>query len=324
MLMAAPASPRDTGLLARIAWHYYRDGKTQEEIGRLLGMSRQRVLRALSQARELGIVQIRVEHPAVSCLELEARLKQVFGLPEAVVVPAPASARPAVGEVGRAAADYLVRIVRPGDVLGTAWGRTVHHVVQHLPRKVVPGLKVVLLLGALAKGPAGMDTFDLAQGVADHLGATCTFVYAPAIVDSAEIRAAIVQDSTIRAALGLARHATKAILGIGDTTDQAALIQAGLLTPAMMAALRARGAAGDILARFFDTHGRPLRSELDDRIIGLDLDALRQIPMKIAVAHGPTKVAAILGALRGRHIDVLITDEGTAAAVLACAGVAAR
>lgn len=167
---AGGAPPEDTDLLARIAWHYYRDDMTQQAIGARLGMSRQRIMRALRRARELGIVDIRLEHPSLARLALEKRLTERFGLREAVIVPAPAG----VHEVGRAAAQYLARIVRPGEILGTSWGRTLHEVAVCLPRRPVRNLSVVLLNGALVRGPTGHGAFDLASAIADRFQAKLT------------------------------------------------------------------------------------------------------------------------------------------------------
>ena len=50
--------------------------------------------------------------------------------------------------------------------------------------------------------------------------------------------------------------------------------------------LRARGAVGEISARFFDTDGRPCSSELDRRLIGLTRTDLLSIPVRVAPARG--------------------------------------
>ncbi len=303
-------------MLARIAWYYYRDGKTQQQIGLLVGMTRQRVMRALRRAQDLGIVEIRLEHASTARLDLERQLTALFSLTDCVVVPTPSGSGRAVAEVGRAAAQYIARRVRPGEVLGTSWGRTLHEVAVHLPRRSIRGLSVVLLNGALAHGPVGMGPFDLASAMADRFGAPCTFLLVPAVVDSPQIREAIISDGAIADALALARRANKAVLGIGSVADDAALIEAGVLTPGAMASLRTRGAVGDVLGRFFDLQGHQVRSEIDDRVIGLAPAELQRIPTRIAVVEGEAKAPGILGALRGGYANVLITDEATAQAVL--------
>lgn len=312
--VTSPRPDDEAALLARIAWYYHRDGKTQEAIGRLLGMSRQRVMRALRRAQQRAVLEIRINHESTRLLELGSEIKQRFGLTDAVVVEA--SGDSTRRDIALAAADYLAKVLRPGDVLGTSWGSTMHAVAQCLPRRPVRGLTVVVLNGALAKGPGNMNAFDLAGTTAERLGGRAVFLLVPTIVDSPAICRAIVSDRTIGDVLKLGRRATKAIFGLGAPSDQAAMVKVGMLRPALMARLRARGAVGDILGRFIDAEGRPIKEDPYARTVGLDLDDLRRIPMKICVVHGGAKVPAVLGGLRGRYMDTLITDETTARAVL--------
>jgi DNA-binding transcriptional regulator LsrR (DeoR family) len=77
----------------------------------------------------------------------------------------------------------------------------------------------------------------------------------------------------------------------------------------------ANGAVGDIANRFIDADGQPVQVELNERIIGIDLDQLGKIPRVVGVAGGSNKIAPIRAALRGKLIDVLITDQATAEAL---------
>ena len=66
---------------------------------------------------------------------------------------------------------------------------------------------------------------------------------------------------------------------------------------------------GDILGQFFDASGSVVRLPIHDRRIGIELSDLAQIPKVVGVAGGLHKVEAILGALRGGFLDVLVTNE---------------
>jgi DNA-binding transcriptional regulator LsrR (DeoR family) len=69
---------------------------------------------------------------------------------------------------------------------------------------------------------------------------------------------------------------------------------------------------GDILLRFFDIHGKPVESSFNNRVISMHLEQLRQTARSVGIAGGSRKYKAILGALNGRLINVLITDRLTA------------
>ncbi|NOK59919.1 MAG: sugar-binding transcriptional regulator [Chloroflexi bacterium AL-W] len=61
-------------------------------------------------------------------------------------------------------------------------------------------------------------------------------------------------------------------------------------------------------AQHYDINGRLLDTDLNKRVIGIGLETLRSIETVVAVAGGQEKVKAILGAIRGKYIDILITD----------------
>ena len=79
--------------------------------------------------------------------------------------------------------------------------------------------------------------------------------------------------------------------------------------------LRECGAVGDVLVRFYDRHGQPVRTPLDDRVIGMSLDQLKQVKRSVGIAGGQLKHDAIRSALLGGLINVLITDRFTAQAL---------
>jgi DNA-binding transcriptional regulator LsrR (DeoR family) len=81
--------------------------------------------------------------------------------------------------------------------------------------------------------------------------------------------------------------------------------------------LLAAGAVGDVCQRYFDAAGVSVRSALDDRLVGIDADTLRGIPHRVGIAGGLGKHAAIHAALTGGWVNVLLTDTGTAEALLA-------
>lgn len=307
----------DRAFMARVAWLYYEEGLTQQQIAKRLGVTRLRVNKLLSRAREEGVVQIHIVGPMAGCFSLEAKLKDGFGLKDCIVVPTPEDAKMVRSVIGAACANYLAKSLHEGDVLGTAWGSTVFEVARYLKPIKVADLSVVLLLGGLTNDPPSVNPFDIAKTVADKCGGKCYYLFAPSIVDSREIRDAIMSDGRLRSTFEIARQAKKALLGVGEATENAVLVRTGFINASKMTELRLKGAVGDLLGRFFDIHGRPIESDINDRVIGLTLEEVRDIKLTIGVAGGPSKVRPILGALRGKYLDVLVTDEQTAGAVLA-------
>jgi DNA-binding transcriptional regulator LsrR (DeoR family) len=133
-------------------------------------------------------------------------------------------------------------------------------------------------------------------------------------VDSPAIKEAILSDSSVQAALALAAQSELALVGIGEIDPQATLLRASQVTPGDLELLVAAGVVGSMNGRFFARDGQPA-GHMDERTIAIEWSQLAAIPIVVAIAAGQTKADAILGALRSGCVDVLITDEGTAAAL---------
>jgi len=302
-------------LLARIAWLYYIEELTQKEIARRFNMSRVKVTRLLKKARERGLVEIRIANVRTSHLPLESSLRSAFGLSDATVIPTPVrpeGLRPALGE---AAAAYLERFVQPDMLVGLGMGRTLAEIPNYMEPQKNETCHFIEMVGGIGRG-LSFDSYKVSSLLADRCGGEVEHVYTPVIVETAAAREALLRDPQIRSVLDRAANCDLALVGVGTVDLDSFLFQAGYSNEAGIEALQEGGAVGDVLGHFFDVRGRPVPSPIDDRLIGLSLEELRCIATVICVAGSAPKVQSILGALRGGYVNVLITDEETARAVL--------
>ena len=90
-------------------------------------------------------------------------------------------------------------------------------------------------------------------------------------------------------------------------------VDAELISASQLKELEAAGAVGEMGGQFIRESGELHPCTINDCMIGLTLDELRRIPNTIAMAAGPAKVRAILGALRSGVLNALCTDQQTAA-----------
>ncbi len=302
-------------LLVRIAWLYYIEDLTQQEIADRIHLPRVKVTRLLKQARDEGIVEFRIVKPTVH-LELERELRLHFGLKDAIVIPTPLDGerlRPALGE---AAAKYLQSLFRPGLVIGLGMGRTLAEIPDFVEPIPSSGCVFREMVGGSSRADLGLDTYNVSWRLAERCGGIVEHIFAPLLVESTETREALWNDSRIVATLEKAAQCDVGVVGIGDVGDDMLLFQLGCCDAATVRYLQDRGAVGDILGRMFDVNGERVRCEMDERLIALDLEQLRGISTMVAIAGGTEKTRAILGALRGSYVNVLITDMESARAVL--------
>ena len=299
------------------AWLYYHHDLTQAEIARQLQVSRPTVANLLARARGRGIVSISLRPDLLSRLSLAEELRSRLGLQNAYIVPTPDGAtsvevRQAIGKAG---ALFLESTLQPGEVLATAWGATVLEVARALSGKKIDSIVLAQAIGCLNSGES-FNPIRLAGIMAEKMGAKVYHLPVPAVVSTARIKDILLEDRNIRSCLEMARSASRAMVGIGKVTYDATVVSAGFFDPMMIDELKAKGAVGDISCRYFDIQGQPVMTDFDSRVISLTFDDLRKIRPVIAVGGGEDKVSAILGALRTRCIDIIITDERTAQKVL--------
>jgi len=303
----------DTTLLYKIAKAYYEDGLTQDQIGKRFGLSRIKVSRLLQQARQSRVVQITITPPMDSFGDLERELEATYGLDEVVVVDTTGSAQGDIAlRLGVVAANYVARCLADQKILDLSWGTTLLAVIEALAPQNLPDLRVVQMLGGLGRLESETYGADLTMRMAQTLGAKMRLLPSPGIVSSRLVRDALLEDVNIAETLALAARADLALVGIGAPMPGSVVMQAGILTEHDLWELKTMGAVGDIALRFFDANGQAIDHPINDRIIGLDLNQIRQIPRVIGVAGGAGKYDVVAGAVRGRLVDVLITDELTA------------
>jgi DNA-binding transcriptional regulator LsrR (DeoR family) len=303
-------------LLARIAHRWYLDGRTQGAIAEEFGLSRPKVQRLLDRARAAGVVEIHVAPPRGVELDLEASLREAFALTEAIV-----SSRRGDGEsvrdgVARSAARYLERRLRDGAVVAVSHGRDIGEV----PRFFRPGQPIDCVFASAMGGSPRVDAptnpNEICRALAERSGGRAESLFAPAYVESLDVRDRLRQQEAVAHALEVAAGADVALVGIGGTDDDCTMVRSGSLSLDEMAELRAQGAVGDILGNYVDIDGRLIAAPHDSRLVGLSIDDLRPIGSVVAVASGEEKPRAVLGALRAGIVDVLITDESIARAVV--------
>jgi lsr operon transcriptional repressor len=300
-------------LLLRVAWYYYKDELTQEEIARRLSVSRASVGRLLDRARKVGLVSINLNAEYLDAFELSGELRRTFGLAEALVVPddekEPTDHHTLNARIGLGGAQFMSTHLRPGGSLGVGWGETVSRVIAATNFGAVGPVHMVTLTGGVegylptilsSKGEAPAESSEVTSA---------TVIPTPIMASTPSLAAALRDEPTVQQVLKQARSVEHALVGVGTPTADATIVHMGYLNPADVRGLRERGVVGDILGQFFDADGNVVELPIHDRRIGIGLSDLVHIRKVVGVAGGLHKAEAILGALHGGFLDVLVTNE---------------
>lgn len=300
------------------AWLYYEEGMTQGDIAAEMGLSRASVNAYLADARTRGIVNIEIHPEKFRALSIARALKDHFGLQDCLVIPTEGGARPLIARLGAAGAQALAHNAKSGDTIAVTWGRTMLALAEALQVGGLQDVRVVQATGSTTAKIAWTPE-ACASRMAEAMGARCIPISAPAIVSSAGVRDVLLQEPVLAEQLAVLAEANRIVLGISSLRPESTIHTSGFFD-GMAQHSYYQEAVGSIAGRFISARGHPVLGPLNDRTIGVDLAALRQIPQRIAVAGGVDKVPAILAALRGGLVNVLVTDVATGRGILTAEG----
>ena len=308
----------DELLSIRAAELYYEDDKTQDEIGSILRLTRWKVGRLLAQAKADGFIRIEIVHPRARRLTVERRLRETWGLTDAIVVSTAGvdDQDDVQSRVAQAAADYLTTLRPVPRTLGISWGRTLHEISMHLGDGWAHGVDVVQINGGVSLTRLAGTAATTAVTIAQKGRGQAALLPSPAILERLETKRAIESDRAVAAVLGLASTADAYLFSAGPADATSVLVDSGYLTADDVAALVRRGAVGDVVGRYIDAAGGIVDPELDQRTVGLPLERLRAASLSIAVISGPTKHAVARAVVSSGLCTVLVTDEETATTLI--------
>jgi deoxyribonucleoside regulator len=319
MTRSGPLADRE--IMRLVAELYYERELSQPEVAAITGFSVSKVSRLLSAAREQGIVHISVEPPTEERPAVAEELEQRFGLVARITPGQQRDPALAARVAGLGAADHVVPWLPEAGTIGIASGYTVAALVAALPRLRRPELVIVPVVGGWDAENPFLDGNEAARRMADRLGAQSRTLHAPAVLDTPEMKDALLREPTVAATTSTWGHLDLALLGIGGRPESYPGYRTVVdrLGEASRHELRDQGVIGDLAGHFLRADGTFVDA-WSSRTLAISIEELRAVTRVIAVAAGAPKAPPILGALRTGLLDVLITDRPTAEAVLRLAG----
>ncbi len=304
-------------IVIEAAWMYYHEMKKQSEIAERLGVSRATIVNCLQEAKERGIVRISLAAEAFAGHRLAEELRERFALAAAFVVPdaTSRSEEETLIRVARGAAEWLPGLLGPGDKLGVSWGRTVYEVAEAMAETRTEDVSVSQLVGSMAT-PYGFTAEICSAHMAMKLGARLVNLHAPAVLSDPDLARRLRAEPIIAAQLDALSHCNKAIFAAGSANHSSHIVSSGLASHEDLDWYVSRGAVGVLAGRFIDTRGRPVPGDLEQRMIGVELDKLLGLDMGLLVSAGKDKVIPMIAAINGGYVTHVVTSASTAEAML--------
>ena len=303
----------DSRLMIKVCDLYYNENKTKQQIAEVLNVSYPTVSRLLSGAVQQNIVNITISNlDTVKYWELEQKVKGEFNLLDVMIVDSSSDYLEGNSRLGAAASKYLENIVCDGDNVGISMGSTLYHMAYSPITKTTSSITFVPLVGGMGRLRTELHSNHLAETLAKKYNGSYMPLYAPARVSNKIARRELKHEQSVLEVLTMQKELSIAMVGIGYPNDNSSIKATGYYKDNEIQSLLKRNVAGEICMQFYDISGNTLSYKNDNTVIGINLNTLRKIPYSVGVAGGIDKLPAIIGAINGKYINVLITDYNCA------------
>ncbi|MEY3326579.1 MAG: hypothetical protein RLZZ212_511 [Actinomycetota bacterium] len=313
------ATARDRALIVKVARMYYEQNMSQDQIARSLITSRSNISRILSVAKKRGIVEIKINESTKRETDIEEMLISRFGLRAALVAKVPRSTSD-YKAVGQLAVQSFLNHLKPRVRVAISWGRSIQAMIDALDNENRPDLTFIPLMGGMTSIPSSYSGETLIRSLAEKFNADYQILHAPTIVQSPDIKLALMKEPSVAAVIDSARNADVAFVGIGSRGANSSIhiLQSAGINEKDNPDFYSKW-AGDLAGRFFDRDGKSISKQLDSRTVGLELSEISKMKRVVGVAAGDEKTEGILAALRGGLISELVTSSNCALKLLEAA-----
>lgn len=306
--------------ITRVAQRYHVDGQRQSAIAKDLSMSQATVSRMLKRAHDEGIVRISLTVPQGTYPELETGLRNMYGITEAIVVDCSEDRTGAItSRIGEAAAHFLETTIQNEEVIGiSSWSQTIVKMIDNVhPMNQGKAKAVVQTLGGIGNPNVQKHATQVTTRLAQLSGADSIILQAPAVAASKEAKIILLGEKFVREATEQFENITLAFIGIGAIEPSEMLAQSGnIFSETELKQLTEQGAVAEMSQRFLNENGKQVITPLNERVIGMSLEQLNEVPRVVALAGGESKTQAIDATLKSGVINILVTDKFTAARLL--------
>ncbi|MFD1415578.1 sugar-binding transcriptional regulator [Oceanobacillus jeddahense] len=310
-------SMEERRLITKVVKLYYLEGWTQTEIAKKINKSRPIVSKLLKQAKENQVVEVYLKDSTVHTVQFERKLEKKYNLKEAIVIESANSGPELImRKLGLATARYIEKKLDHINTIGISWGTSVYAVVEAFQYQANKPIHLIPLIGGIGQDYIGYHTNSLLFELSQKLNGTSSYLYAPAVVESEELRNHIIRSKDVKEVLTRGKQVDIAIVGIGNPGIQNTMTEMGYLLEEDQQSLMDAEAIGDINSNFFDKNGELVEHPLNNRTIGIDLQDIKKIPEVITIARGEHKILPLHVALENHFITTLVIDDKTAEKLL--------
>ena len=303
-------------IMIEIAKLYYVDGLSQAEIASVLHMSRSNVSRILQNAIASKVVEVMVHDGSMAiCNDLAKKIQSKYGLKRVLISTSHADDNRCMAIVASLAAKTIGELLDENALIGISNGALCESVVEYFPENTPFKADVIQLLGGTNNRSGQNDGQQLAFEFSKKLKGNGYILQSPLMVKSKILKEMILQEKIISDTTKMYHDISVCLMDIEKTNFYISSFNEHHLSKADVLQLMELRAEACLCGRFFDKNGLPCNTGINSRIIGIELEVLEKIPIKIGVSYNSKNANAVISVLKSGYIDHLIIDEVLAKAV---------
>lgn len=297
---------------------FFQNNLSQKDIAIRLNISPVTVCRIIQRAKELEIVKFQMQDDVSRILDLSHRLQNKYKLDEVIIAPYPNKLHPQLQDkkhaVALEGARYLQRIIKPNDIIGIAWGKTMYYLINYLNPCQRTNASFITMHGRISSCDFDLDVQTLTSRAAMALGGKKYCLFSNGLLDDSDTVKQLKKEQNVRQIFDMYEKITISISGIGvHYPKSTSLLTSQSYMPADdYSTLLDAGMCGDIMLRFFDKTGCECNTPIKDRTMAIDLELYKKIPKKILAVAGEHKAYTLEVAVKSGLCDVMIISEDLA------------
>ncbi|MDU5509797.1 sugar-binding transcriptional regulator [Enterococcus gilvus] len=298
--------------LVRVATMYYKEDMKQSDIAKQLGFSRQLVSKYLIDARNNGIVDININSSSAYSVQLEIKLQKAFGLKRAAVLDTSYLKDQEVEKlIIQMAISAFKKDIAKAKKIGVSWGKILRRLTDEYPYVNQPDTTIIPLIGGMGSDQVEVHSNQIAYDLSRKMRAKCKYLYVPALVESKETKRNLVENNTVKDVLEDGKNVDFAIVGVATPfSKNNTMTKIGYINQEDIADLAKVDVVGDINSRFFDESGNEVSCRINENVIGIDLQDIRNIERVCAICFEEEKKDVLYTAIDSKIINcVAVTDE---------------
>jgi len=298
--------------LVTVAKMYYEDNMNQNEIAKAIGVSRPSVSNLLSDAKELGIVEIKINSPFEMDNNIMDLLCKIYNIKGGSLINGVNSKSLTEKMIVKASYNFIKDIAGYGKYIGISWGNMIGHVVEFMEdqdEKLVLDGNVCSLVGNSATANKNYHTDELCRAFGQATGCEPHFALAPAFYETHEELQSVSELEFFKKIQDSWKQVNVAVVNVENHPSVPDLATASRFGK------KINQAVGHMVSYYYDKDGNIIESD-NDIVYRISMEQLKKADVVMGICCCNVTAENLIGALKTGVLTHIFVEQETAKQVI--------